>query len=203
MTQDRLQAMDQETQDLSLGAFKTSFQEPVEGKKRGWPGLKKRQILIFLALIFLVITLAGMGFIFLKKESPEELIANNSRASQEGTRSTPQQSGTSDQNQAIVFEDIVVLAPFERIPLSETSDMKHLSLDISLEIADLRYRKQVSSMEGRIREIVQDQIKEKSWLELRNPEGKIQLKYELLNQINAIFSQVMVRNLYFTTFLMQ
>lgn len=203
MTEDRLQAMDKENNALSLGAFKTSFQEPGKGKKWGWPRLKKKQILIFLALLFLAGTLAGIGVFLLKKEAPEEPIAGTSSTSQEGTSASSQKSDESDIKQAIVFEDIVALAPFERIRLNETSDMKLLSLDISLEIADPRYRQQVASMENRIREIVQDQIKEKSWLELRNAEGKIQLKYELLAQINAVFSQVMVRNLYFTNFLMQ
>ena len=58
-------------------------------------------------------------------------------------------------------------------------------------------------MEGRIREIITNQLEEMMWLELRNPEGKIILKYNLLKRMNAIFPKLTVRNIYFTYFIMQ
>ncbi len=78
-----------------------------------------------------------------------------------------------------------------------------INLDISLELMDHRYRKQVVSMQDRIRKIIMGQVREMRWLELRAPEGKIQLKYELLKRINSIFPKVMVRNIYFTNLIMQ
>jgi flagellar FliL protein len=58
-------------------------------------------------------------------------------------------------------------------------------------------------MEDRIRTIVTQQVGTMTWLELRNPEGKIMLKYNLLKRINAVFPKPMVHNIYFTTFIMQ
>lgn len=102
-----------------------------------------------------------------------------------------------------VFEDIVVLKPFERIRLKKGSDMELISMNLSLELSDSRYRKEVQAMEDKIRQIITRQVESMTWLELRNPEGKIILKYDLLKQINSIFSEIMIRNIYFTNFLMQ
>ncbi len=103
----------------------------------------------------------------------------------------------------MVFEDIIELEPFERIRLKSSSTMSLISMNLSLELIDHQYRKQVFSMEERIRKIITGQVEEMTWLELRNPEGKIMLKYNLLKRINSIFPKAMVRNIYFTNFIMQ
>lgn len=103
----------------------------------------------------------------------------------------------------IIFEDIVELEPFERIHLKTSSTMGLVNLAISLELTDHRYRKQIYTFEDRIRQIVISQVAEMTWLELRNPDGKIRLKYELLRRINSLFPQATVRNIYFTSFIMQ
>ncbi|OGR20704.1 MAG: hypothetical protein A3J85_07540 [Desulfobacula sp. RIFOXYA12_FULL_46_16] len=102
-----------------------------------------------------------------------------------------------------VFEDIVALAPFERLRLKESSSMTLISINLSLELTDSRYKQEVLAVEDKIRQIVTTQAEGMSWLELRNPEGKIMLKYDLLKRINSIFPETVVRNIYYTNFLMQ
>jgi len=102
-----------------------------------------------------------------------------------------------------VFEDIVALRPFDRIQLKEGSSMTLISIKLSLELTDSRHKQEVHAMEDKIRQIVTTQVEGMSWLELRNPEGKIMLKYDLLKRINSIFPETVVRNIYYTNFLMQ
>lgn len=102
-----------------------------------------------------------------------------------------------------VFADIVSLAPFERLLLKGGSAMAHVDMKLALELFDPDVRQQLDFMTDRIHAIVQDRVKRLTWLELRSPEGKIQLKYDLLKQINSLFSAPVVRNVYFTKFLMQ
>lgn len=102
-----------------------------------------------------------------------------------------------------VFEDIVALRPFERIRLKESSSMKYISINLSLELTDSRYKQEVHAKEDKIRQIVATQVEGMDWLELRNPEGKIMLKYDLLKRINLIFPETVIRNIYYTNFLMQ
>lgn len=102
-----------------------------------------------------------------------------------------------------VFADIVSLEPFEGLLLKGGSSMGHVEMDLALELIDPDIRQQVDSMTDRIHAVVQEQVKRLTWLELRSPEGKIQLKYTLVKQINSLFSVPVVRNVYLTKFLMR
>ncbi len=155
---------------------------------------KKSIIIIAVSFVLLIGLGAGAWFFFIKA-SPEE----------EQTRIVAEKmlEKTVPQGQEIIFEDIVELELFERIPLKSNSSMGLISMRLSLELTDQRYRKQIFTMEDRIREIIAGQIREMTWLELRNPEGKLLLKYNLLKRINSIFPKLMVRNIYFTYFIMQ
>ncbi|MCP4673333.1 MAG: flagellar basal body-associated FliL family protein [Desulfobacula sp.] len=157
---------------------------------------KSKKSIIIIAVSFVLIIGLGVGAWFLFfNVSPEE--------EQAKIASEKMLGNTSIQEQEIIFEDIVELEPFERIPLKSSSSMGLISMHVSLELTDQRYRKQIFTMEERIREIITGQIQEMTWLELRNPEGKLLLKYNLLKRINSIFPKLMVRNIYFTYFIMQ
>ncbi|MCK5838163.1 MAG: flagellar basal body-associated FliL family protein [Desulfobacula sp.] len=101
------------------------------------------------------------------------------------------------------FEDVIDLGPFDHLPLKSGSTMSRVSMTLSLELIDIRFKEQVSAMEGRIRGIITGQIEQMTWLSLRSPEGKIMLKYTVLKRINSLFPKATVRNIYFTSFIMQ
>ncbi len=159
-------------------------------------GSKKLIIISVAGLILLLLIVLGGLLLFLSGEE-EGLQDLQPNAQVEGS------TGLQPGKEEIVFEDIVDLEPFERIALKSSSSMRLVSITMSLELSDHRYRKQVYSLEERIRKIVTDQVSEMTWLELRNPEGKIMLKYNLLKRINSIFPQATIRNIYFTYFVMQ
>jgi flagellar protein FliL len=204
LTEDLLEEMDGEMADASLGTGQVSSPEP-SGKKLILKRLlanKKRLVIVLSAGVVLIGILAGGWFFFLKGDSQEPLVPNEISATSQGGEAVGNEAGLSDMTEAIVFEDIIVLAPFERIRLKAGSAMGLISLNISLELMDSTYKKQVFSVQERIRKMIQGQVQEMRWLELRNPEGKIHLKYELLKRINSIFPKVMVRNIYFTNLIM-
>lgn len=160
---------------------------------------QKKRLIIIIGTCLLVLLLAGGGAWFFLS------------GTEEAPSSSPEKAAMTDEDvkaalekePEIVFEDIVVLEPFERIGLKGSSSMRTISLGICLELTDHRYRKMVVTVEDRLRKIIQGQLREMTWMELRNPEGKIKLKYELLKRMNSIFPKVTIRNLYFTNFLMQ
>ncbi len=153
----------------------------------------KKIIIIFAAGAVLILLILVILWLFVFKSEPSGTL----QMEESGTQSEM------IEEQAVVFEDIVELEPFERISLKTRSTMGKLSLNIALELTDTRYRKQIYGMEDRIRTIVTQQVETMTWLELRNPEGKIMLKYNLLKRINAVFPRPMVHNIYFTYFIMQ
>lgn len=160
-------------------------------------GSKKAIIITSASLVLSIGLVLGGWFFFLKGSAEDDQAGQNTMATAEELKKT------SAREEAVVFEDIVDLEPFERIQLKAGSTMALISISLSLELIDHRFRKQVVTMEDRIRKIITGQVEEGTWLELRNPEGKIMLKYNLLKRINSIFPKATVRNIYFTTFIMQ
>lgn len=158
-------------------------------------GSTKAIIIIAVSVVLLIGIALGL-WLFVFKESPDDLLKPQQA---EATDVDP----TAPVEREIIFEDVVELEPFERIKLKTSSTMGRISLNVALELTDARYRKQIYSMEDRIRTIVTQQVENTTWLELRNPEGKIMLKYNMLQRVNAIFPKAIVRNIYFTFFIMQ
>lgn len=161
---------------------------------------KKKLIIILLLLLLL---LGGMGagvFFFLfggkKEEIPQPLV------SEDAVTEESIQAALKDQSKAI-FEDIVQLEPFEQIFLKQDSNMHYISLGMALEMMEPGFRRQVYTMEPRIRKIIESQMRQMRWMELRTPQGKLKLKFALLNRINQIFPKVAIRHIYFTNFIMQ
>lgn len=157
---------------------------------------KAKNSIIIIAVSFILLTGLGAGvrFFFLKAgpEDEQTIIVAEKGLEEKAAY-----------EQEIIFKDIVELEPFERIALKSSSTMGLISMNLSLELTDPKYKKQIYTMEGRIREIITSQLEGMTWLELRNPEGKIILKYNLLKRINPIFPKLTVRNIYFTYFIMQ
>lgn len=196
MVKDLLEEMEEETElpsDAGAAPKKRSFFKRILG------GKKKLILIILLALVVLGGAGAGAWFFFLKPE-PEPVVEE---ADQPAVVTEEQIQAALDKKDEEIFEDIIVLAPFDRLKLRGTSAMGRISLNLSLELIEAEDRKLFYPKEDRIRKIVESQMMELTWLELRNPEGKIKLKYDLIKRINGGFNKPIIRNIYFTNFIMQ
>ena len=183
-------ADDPDGEKTSENKILSRLKEKIPAKLR----TKKAMIILGAACLLFILLTAGLIFIvFGGEEEPDQIPPVDQAGIESGTI----------QEQEIIFEDIVELAPFERISLKTSSTMGLISLTLALELTDYRYRKQIYAMEVRLRQIVETQVAEMTWLELRNPEGKIRLKYDLINRMNSLFPKTTVRNIYFTYFIMQ
>ena len=161
----------------------------------------KKKLIIILLLFLLLLGGIGAGVLFFlfgakEEEVPEQPVAENV-VTEESI-----QAALEDQSKAI-FEDIVQLEPFEQLFLQQSSRKQYLSLGIALEMMAPGLRRQVYTMEPRIRKIIESQIRQMRWMELRSPQGKLKLKFAILNRINQIFPKVAIRHIYFTNFIMQ
>jgi len=163
-------------------------------------GSKKTILIAAVLLIVLIGIAAGGRLFFLKDNTKKTQPVENETV--EGDARVNGDAGLARERE-IVFKDIVYLEPFERIRFKSGSTMRSATISLSLELTDENYRKQIVAMEDRIREIIKGQVQEMTWLELRNPEGKIRLKYNLLKRVNSIFPKAVIRNIYFTNFIMQ
>jgi len=161
----------------------------------------KKKLIIILLLLFLLLGGMGAGVFFFLFGGKEEKIPEQPVAEDVVTEESIQ-AALKDQSKAI-FEDVVQLEPFEQIFLKQDSNMHYISLGIALEMMEPGFRRQVYTMEPRIRKIIESQMRQMRWMELRSPQGKLKLKFALLNRINQIFPKVAIRHIYFTNFIMQ
>ena len=160
---------------------------------------RKRVLALFIGVILFILIVAGVFLFFIGNDKDTDEQSRNMAESVDAS-GTMVSSGRVDQ---IIFEDIVELEPFQGIRLKDSSTMGLISLGLALELTDSQDRNQIQLKEDRIRDIIITQASEMTWLELRNPDGKIRLKYELLKRINSLYPKTTVRNIYFTYFLMQ
>lgn len=188
---------DDSLEDSAKGSLKNKIILKIKSFIKLVFGTRKRIIIIAISIILIISLVIGIWIFFLKK-GPDGMENTRDYIGSEETFEMPL-----TREEEIIFEDIVELEPFERIPLKASSTMSLISVNMSLELIDHRYRKQIYTMEDRIRKIITGQVEEMTWLVLRNPEGKIMLKYNLLKRINSIFPKPVVRNIYFTLFIMQ
>lgn len=162
--------------------------------------LKKKVVLILLLVVLMAGAGGGAAWFFFLKPSPEE---EPPMEAQPAVITEDQIQAAIDKKDDVIFEGIITLMPFEQIKMKGTSVMGRISFDIALELLNPEDRKLFYPMEERVRKVVESQAMESTWMELRNPEGKIKLKYELLKRVNGLFNKPIIRNIYFTKFIMQ
>ncbi|MFH2060624.1 MAG: flagellar basal body-associated FliL family protein [Pseudomonadota bacterium] len=193
---DSLEEVSEKKEEIKKTSFLNKIISPIKDVFKKALG-STRTIIIIAVSVALLIGLALVLWFFVFKSNPDDITQPQAGVVQGEIQGKP--AGEKE----ILFDDIVEFEPFERIALKTSSTMGKLSLKLSLELTDARYRKQIYTMEDQIRKIVTEQVANTTWLELRNSEGKIMLKYNLLERINALFPKATVRNVYFTYFIMQ
>ena len=149
------------------------------------------------ALVLTVMVVLLWVFVFKKDPAQEE------KSPMVVSKSIEKQPSSEPKEEEIIFQDIMTLEPFERIKLKENANMSLANLTVSLELVSPQVREEVAARTPEFRSIVREQVAQYTWLELRSSGGKIKFKYELLKKLNARLNRVLIRDVYFTHFIMQ
>ncbi|MBF0229992.1 MAG: flagellar basal body-associated FliL family protein [Desulfamplus sp.] len=196
-----------EKEKISTKGKKPVAKSPKEIKKEGETAKKsffKKIFSLKFMIIFLIIIviLAGAGFagwyFFLKKSDAEKAeqakIEEIVKIDKDGKPILPPEPD---------FPDIVDLEKFEKIKLQESESLSYLTLKLSIEINRPEMRKEIEANTDKLRQVVESEIKKMSWLILRRPEGKLNFKYSLIKEMNKVLPSKIIKNIYFTTFIVQ
>lgn len=95
------------------------------------------------------------------------------------------------------------LIPLDPFVLNLLEQGRFLKVSMQFEIADETHRELVQSKIPQLRDAIITLVSSKSVESIASPEGKIQLKDEILLRANQIMEKDVFRNLYFTEFVMQ
>ncbi len=144
---------------------------------------------LLLALLLLLILLIGGGagayfFLFAKKE--------------EGKEEAPKPK-VSPEAVGVMYK----LEPAFIVNLADPEMTMYARVSITLELSSPEVTLEVQKREPIIRDAIIEILSNKTSRELRSPEGREQLKLEIIKRINTILVQGGVRNVYFTEFVVQ
>lgn len=97
----------------------------------------------------------------------------------------------------------MVILPMEPFILNLADPGRHLKVAIQLELNDEKDEAKVKERIPKLRDIIIMLLSSKTTDAVSSPEGKFQLKDEILLRANQAMEKEMFRNVYFTDFVMQ
>jgi flagellar FliL protein len=150
-----------------------------EGKKSGG---KKKLILILIPVLLLLIG-GGAGayfFVFHKKSEAKKAVPV-----------APKKLG-------IMYD----LGSF-LVNLADKNANTYAKVSITIELSNQKVQEEVVKRLPIIKDAVINLLSSKTYNEIRTPEGKEELRLELIKRINAILVTGGVQNIYFTQFIVQ
>jgi len=150
-----------------------------EGKKSGG---KKKLILILIPVLLLLIE-GGAGayfFVFHKKSEAKKAVPV-----------APKKLG-------IMYD----LGSF-LVNLADKNANTYAKVSITIELSNQKVQEEVVKRLPIIKDAVINLLSSKTYNEIRTPEGKEELRLELIKRINAILVTGGVQNIYFTQFIVQ
>ncbi len=146
----------------------------------------KGKLLIVLLLLLILLIGGGAGayfFLFAGKEKEEE---------------TPKPK-VSPETVGVMYK----LEPAFIVNLADPEVTMYARVSVTLEVSSPEVVLEVQKREPIIRDAVIEILSNKTSRELRSPEGREQLKLEIIKRVNTILVQGGIRNVYFTEFVVQ
>ncbi len=150
-----------------------------EGAKSGG---KKKLILILIPVLLLLIGGGAGAFFFITHKKKEE---------KKAVPVAPQKLG-------IMYD----LGSF-LVNLADKNANTYAKVSITLELSNQKVKEEVVKRLPIIKDAVINLLSSKTYDQIRTPEGKEELRLELIKRINAILVTGGVQNIYFTQFIVQ
>jgi flagellar FliL protein len=132
---------------------------------------------------------AGWKFFLAKKSSPED---------DPGMTETEIASESDDTSPGVMYS----MNPFI-VNLVGHQGQRYLKTKIELEITHKDEQENIRLRSPQLRDAILLLLSSKSYQDINTPEGKIQLRSELIARINQILQEGGIRSLYFTEFVVQ
>ncbi len=163
--------------------------EPVKGSEEG--GKKgKKKLLIIIIIVLVVLIGGGVGaFLFLKGGGEEDKISPEEEQAQLAAQA--QQVGP-----MVNIDSFIV-------NIIDSEESRYLKAAITLEVDSEAASQELSQRMPQIKDAILLLVGNKTYTELNDLQGKIQLRAELINKINSILKQGKVKRIYFTDFVVQ
>lgn len=170
--------------------------KPKESKPK--KGLNKKLLIIIIAAA-LVLTGAGVGAFLLlggkgKKGEAEKTAEPAAGGDHGAAKDAHGEKGGAGKSNLVAFEPFI---------LNLAEQGRFLKMTMQLELASPGFQTMVTDKAPQLRDTIITLVSSKSVESLTSPEGKMQLKDELLLRVNMAIGKDAVKSIYFTEFVMQ
>lgn len=172
-------------------------------------GKSKKKLFILIGAAVLVVGLGvGGGFYFMKSSSPEkkaeaaegEKAAGEGKA--EGGKAATEMAEGGGGEIAAGIGPMVEIEPFV-INILDDQSSRYLKAALTLELDSAETTAQINARMPQIRDAILLLIGNKTYDELRDLQGKLQLRAELTAKLNGLLEKGQVKKIYFTDFVVQ
>lgn len=156
-----------------------------KGKKKGSP----MGLLLIINMVLTILMLGLGGFIAWKLITLETpVLATTGKSDEAAEKKTP----------GILMElDNVT------VNLADQDENRFLRVKINLEVQDEEAQKEIEKYHVQIKDLIINTLSSKFFRDIRTPQGKFDLKEELIFRINSLVGGEPVKDLYFTDFIAQ
>ncbi len=160
---------------------------------------KKKSPLKLIIIMVLVLAILGSGGFFAYKK----FLAPKPKPAAEGEITAQGEKKESSANAKMPkFGQIFDLEPFI-VNLADQKETRYLKAKISLELEGEKITDEMNKRLPQIRDIIIELLSSKSYEELATLHGKEHLKNEIVIRLNSVLKTGLVKNVFFTEFVMQ
>ena len=164
-------------------AKKEAAEESEEG------GGSKKKLIIIIAAVLVLLIGGGAGYFFFMGGEEEEKIS-------------PEQEQAELEKQAKQVGPMVSIDSFI-INILDDQESRYLKAAITIEVDSEEATMEINQRMPQLKDAILLLIGNKTFSELNDLQGKIQLRAELINKINSILLKGKVKRIYFTDFVVQ
>lgn len=156
--------------------------EESEQPQQEKPGKGKKKLFIIIVGVVLVIAVSGfLTYSILMKGK----------------------GGNEGEKKGEALKEKAVLVAVDPFVLNLAEQGRFLKVTMQLELSDAAFQQTIIDKIPQIKDAIIILISSKSSEAIASPEGKLQLKDEILLRANQVIGKDVIRNLYFTEFVMQ
>ncbi|NOY13706.1 MAG: flagellar basal body protein FliL [Deltaproteobacteria bacterium] len=163
-------------------AKKDAAEQPEAG------GSKKKLIIIIVAAVVLLAGIGGGVFMFMGGDEKKKI--------------SPEEEQAALEKQAKQIGPMVSIDPFI-VNIIDDDQSRYLKAAITMEVNTPEAAMELGERMPQIKDAVLLLVGNKTFNELQDMQGKIQLRAELINRINSILTKGKVKRIYFTDFVVQ
>ncbi len=172
-----------------------------EGDDKGKKEKKGSGMKSILIGLVIGLSIGGGAFFFLKgKEAPAQA-QTAERPAEDGSEAPVEEvvADTPAEDDAGVIYD---LEPFI-VNLADTTKVRYLKTTIKLDLISEKYVEDMNAHLPKVRDTLLLLLSSKEFAAIRSVEGKMELRDEILQRVNAVFNNNKVKMAYFTDFVTQ